>query len=405
MRANLVSIQAIIVCLLVAIFYCYEYFLRVLPSVLTTQLMAQYKLSYAGVGAVVATYYLTYMLAQIPVGIILDKYGPRKSLSFACIICALGTILFGITNSTLIASIGRGLVGFGSAFAFVGFLKVCAQWLPHSIYGFMVGLCMLLGMVGAIGGEYLGDLLLEFMSMNGVLQLAAILGLVLAIILFLYVQSPAPTSTTTPSFKKVLTNMWHGFLNKDLWLLGMIGCFTFAPLSSFAEMWSVPFFKELGLTGQQAALTSSMVFLGFGVGGPVWGYVSDYFKARMQCLFIGALGASCFAAIAILLDNLTLGTLKLACFFLGLFTSSEVLIFAKANDLSDANNNATNLSIVNMIVMLGGIVMQPLVGYIIDLKFAPVTSYRYGLLPVIIGLFLASLISLYFLRSEQKTNH
>src|SRR6185295_8837904 len=80
-----------LICGLGALYYCYEYFLRICPSVMTHELMRQYNLSGVEVGSLSACYYHAYVPMQILVGLLMDRFGPRRLLTFACFLCAVGT--------------------------------------------------------------------------------------------------------------------------------------------------------------------------------------------------------------------------------------------------------------------------------------------------------------------------
>ena len=118
------------ICLIGALFYSYEYFLRIMPSVMSAKLMAHFNIEAGALGIFVAIYYWAYVPLQLPVGLLHDRFGPRRLLTFACLLCVVGTYMFGISHSIYIAATGRLFVGIGSAFAFVGVLKLASIWLP-----------------------------------------------------------------------------------------------------------------------------------------------------------------------------------------------------------------------------------------------------------------------------------
>src|SRR5580700_7715839 len=144
-----------VICGLGALYYCYEYLLRITPSVMTQELMRMYHLTATEVGLFTAYYYHAYVPLQIVVGLLMDRYGPRRLLTFACMLCAVGTYLFGSGYSLHIAEAGRFLVGFGSAFAFVGALKLATIWLPPHRFALISGIITCLGMMGAMIGDIL----------------------------------------------------------------------------------------------------------------------------------------------------------------------------------------------------------------------------------------------------------
>jgi MFS family permease len=141
------------ICGLGALFYSYEYLLRIAPSAMENSLRAHFNLSATGFGMVSSIYYLAYVPMQLPVGVLLDRYGPRRLLTLACLICVVGTFIYTSTHVDWIAAIGRFLVGFGSAFAFVGVLKLATIWLPENRLAMVAGITSALGTVGAMLGD------------------------------------------------------------------------------------------------------------------------------------------------------------------------------------------------------------------------------------------------------------
>ncbi len=114
-----------IICAIGALFYCYEFILRIVPGVLQSELSAAFgNVSASTFGQIAALYYFAYSPMQLPVGMLMDRFGPRRLLTLACLCCTLGSYLFSYSTFLWIAGMGRFLVGFGSAFAFVGVLSL-----------------------------------------------------------------------------------------------------------------------------------------------------------------------------------------------------------------------------------------------------------------------------------------
>ena len=150
---EIITIIGWLICGLGAIFYSYEYLLRIAPSVMEPALREHFDLSATGFGLLSSIYYFAYVPMQLPVGVLLDRYGPRRLLTFACLICVIGTLLFTGTTVFWIAATGRFLVGFGSAFAFVGVLKLATIWLPENRLAMVSGMTSALGAIGAMLGD------------------------------------------------------------------------------------------------------------------------------------------------------------------------------------------------------------------------------------------------------------
>lgn len=369
---------AFLMCLLGAIFYCYEYYLRVAPSVMQSELQQAYHVSQSGLGAMVAYYYLAYVPLQIPVGIMMDRIGPRRILTFACLACAVGTYFFAGTNMSWVAKLGRFLVGFGSAFAYVGVLKIADIWLPKRYFAMMAGLTTALGMFGAISGEIL---MAKFVNLTGwrqALYSSAFMGFVLAFILWAFIRDQSDREFMTRGRashggKSLSIELLEVVKNKQLWINGIIGCLMFLPLTAFAEFWAVSYLETAGLNKEYAALGSAMVFFGFGLGGPIWGRMSDFIESRRRPLMLGAI-LSAFAAGIILYANISIIFILFAMLIIyGFCASAQILVFAVANDQSSPGMGATAVSFTNFLVMLGGFALQPMVGVILDI-FQEVSS-------------------------------
>src|SRR5438034_508237 len=117
------------VCIIGMLFYCYNYFIRVSPGLMQSDLMQNLHITASQFGYLAAFYYYAYTPMQIPVGMIYDRYGARLVLFFACLIAVMGLNVFINADTYSMACVGRFLIGFGMAFAYIGVLKVASVWL------------------------------------------------------------------------------------------------------------------------------------------------------------------------------------------------------------------------------------------------------------------------------------
>lgn len=136
-----------------AAFFFSEYFARVAPSVMVPELMQSFHVKALSLGALSAFFYYAYVAMQIPVGALVDRYGSHRLLTVAAALCGISCLLFSMAQTLLIAELGRLLMGFSAAFAFVGALKLATVWFPASRFGLLSGLTQALGMAGAAVGE------------------------------------------------------------------------------------------------------------------------------------------------------------------------------------------------------------------------------------------------------------
>lgn len=360
---------ALSMCALGMLFYFYEYYLRVAPSVMNAELRAFFGLGEAQFGFLAACYYYAYTPMQIPVGMMMDRFGPRRILTFACFLCAVGTYLFAATPYLFLAQIGRFIVGFGSAFAYVGVLKIANVWLPKKYFALMAGICTTLGMFGAIIGEIAMNYGVEIFGWQSTLYYSALVGILLMIALWIVLREEQETATTPlsshPSHIK-FDGLKEMIVSPQLWITGVIGCLTFFPISGFSEIWAISFLQAAGMTKTEAALGSSMVFLGFATGGPLWGIVSDWIQSRRIPLIMGSFVSAALMALAVFIPTASLWWMYPLLFFSAFFASVEILIFAVSNDFSKPKVSATAIAFANTVVMIGGAFLPVLIGEVLD---------------------------------------
>lgn len=416
-KESSVALMALLMCVVGGVFYCYEYYLRVAPSIIQPELMTTYGISQAGLGTLIAYYYLAYVPLQLPVGLMMDYWGPRRVLTAACVLCACGTYIFAFSKLLWCAKAGRFMVGFGSAFAYVGVLKIANLWLPKRYFAMVAGFCTALGMLGAISG---GVIMARFINITGWQQAffsASFVGVILAFVLWFSIRDNSDHEISDLGRASHQGNtIWIELLEviktKQLWINGLIGCLTFIPLTAFAEFWAVSYLEQLGLSKEFAALGASMVFIGYALGGPIWGRSSDLMKSRRKPLMMGS---SLAAAIALLVLNVNIQQAQVLfglLFLLGFFASTQILVFAVGEDICRPGMSATTVSFTNFLVMLGGMALQPLVGIILDTlqsigingeAIIAAADFKIALLIMPIGLILAAILSL--LLKESYTQH
>lgn len=365
-----------LICTLGALFYCYEYLLRIAPSVMTSDLMQAYHINATVFGNLAAFYYYAYTPMQLPVGMLMDRYGPRRLLTFACLACALGSYLFGHAFHLQLAQVGRFMVGFGSAFAFVGVLKLATIWLSPRRFALVSGLATSLGMIGGMVGVIYLTSLVNSLGWRATVLWSALVGVALALAIFFVIRdqsggvNPHVTDTAYTDFKSVLVGAIKIFKKPQMWLCGIVGAVLYLSLSAFAELWGIPYLKAAqGLTNQQAAVSVSMVFLGWTLGGPFVGWVSDAISRRLLPVIIGSMGGAITISLLLFFPGLSISSVNGLLFLFGVFSSAEIIVFAIARESCPAALSASALAIVNMLIMFGGVLFQPLTGYFLDLSW------------------------------------
>ncbi len=371
-------VRAWLIWVIAAIFYAYEFFIRVSPAVMVPDLMQAFNVDAALLGSLSAFYYYAYASMQIPVGILLDNYGIRQLLTGAAFMVTVGSIVFATTDQLWLADVGRVLMGIGSAFSFVGCLKLANNWFPARQLAIIIGLTNMLGVLGAVSAEAPLSMLVLHFGWRSTMIYVGLIGAVLALLLRLIVRDDpraigCPSDTTGTGDSPKNTHLLSGLLliikSPKTWLAAIYGGMIVAPIAAFTELWSVPFFKAVDhIPTTKAALISSMVFIGVAIGGPIIGWLSGLLKRRKPLMLIGNLGALICLSIIIYIPNLMLPVIIILLFLFGFCSSSMLLVFAINTEINPNWVSGVVIGFTNMVVMIGGTLFQPLVGWLLDLS-------------------------------------
>ncbi|MFM2322754.1 MAG: hypothetical protein RLZZ225_907 [Pseudomonadota bacterium] len=369
------SLLATIICILASCFYMYEFILQVSPAVMTNQLINDLGLNAITLGTVAAFYYYSYTPMQLPAGFLFDRFGPRRLLTGAILICALGAFLFGSTSSIAVASAGRFLMGMGSAFSFIGTLVLISRWFPSGYFAFLTGLVELMSSVGAIVGEAPLTIAVEHWGWRQTIIILGIVGVILALLVWFIVRdSPEAVSKghrfQITSKKTMLQSFRQVAANNQTWFVALYSFMVWAPITAFAALWGVPFLVvAYGISTEAASTACTMIWLAIGIGCPLLGWWSDKVNLRgMPLKFAASLGV--FGLVPIIyMPHLPLVWLYICLFLLGLAASGQSLAFGVVKDNNHSSVAGTAMGINNMATVAGGALFQPIIGILLHLNW------------------------------------
>ena len=406
---------------LAALFYCYEYLLRVAPSVMNAELMAHYQINDFQLGSLTAYYYYIYAPMQLPVGLLVDRYGPKRLMIFACLCCAVGAYFFVCSHSLFIAKFGRFLVGLGSSFAFVGVLKLATIYLPKNHFAVVSGMTMALGQLGAMLGDVLLTVMIKYDGWQKASIHAAIFGLVLTFALIATFRIRTRQNDETddmprqqPNSREVIKGFVELAQNKELWKTSIMGCLLWVPIVVFAEYLGIDYLKTVfNLSSSQAAMANSMIFIGMASGGPLVTTLSNRLQSRLLPIKVGCIiSALCMSAV-LCIPGMPTALLFMFLYLTGLTTSTQVIVFPMAEEIANKGNAGTALALTNMLVMISGIIFQPFTGYLLNttqigdsVHIASDFQFALGYIPlaIISTLFVALITKETYKRSDRFDN-
>jgi len=364
-----------------ALFYMLGFFQRVAPAVMTEELMRDFNISAAALGNLSGFYFYSYLIMQIPTGILADTWGPRRLLTLGALVAGTGILLFALAPQIIWAYIGRFLVGGSVAVAFVGCLKVSTSWFPPHYFAMISGTALLTGLVGAILAGTPLRLLMNFFSWRTLFLLSAAVSFLIGGAIWVFVRdfpsekgyadfAASARASDKKSRRQLIGGIFEVFKHKNTTPLffvpgGIVGC-----LLTFCGLWGVPFLKaHYGLPTHQAAALTSAALVAWGVGGPFFGWLSDR-VGRRKSVYIAGYAVMLFGcSVVFFVPGLPLPVLIAALILTGFSAGCVILTFAFAKESVPVSLAGTISGVMNMGHMIGPTLMQPAVGWMLDLKW------------------------------------
>ncbi len=355
---------------LAALAFGYAFFQRVTPSVMVDELMREFAVGAAVLGNLSALYFYAYAGLQVPVGMMLDRWGPRRMLTVAALIAGVGSVLFGIAGSIEEAYLGRFLVGVGSSVGFVASMKLAATWFPTHRFALLSGTAMFVAMAGGVAGQAPLAAAVEDFGWRAVLVAAAALAAVLAIANWAVVRD-RPAGVATPA---ITTTAWADLgatlRRRQNWFMFAYCGLMSAPLLAYATLWGVPYLMEaFAISRTEAALSTSFMLIGGAVGGPLTGWASDAMRRRKPPMIAAAAMATLLWLVMLFGPELSLTATRALLVITGMATGGMVVSYAAAREHSPSHLAGAAVGLVNMAAVGGGALLQPIVGLLLDFNW------------------------------------
>lgn len=330
---------------------------------MTDVLMKDFDTTAAGVGVISGFYFYAYTLMQIPVGILYDRYSPRKLLALANFICALGAILFTQTSWVGIACFARFAMGFGSSFAFVAVIVFVNRWFKPVYFATLIGLAQLMSSIGAVSAEAPLEVAVHYIGWKETMVYIAVFGIILGCLTFFFVHDgDTELNTQQSTWKNEWEKLCKLFQSSQTWAVGAYTFFVWSPITAFAGLWCVPFIREVyGMDNFNASLYAIIIWVAVGVASPIAGMISDYFKNRKTVLALSAL-LGVISSIVMIYFPSNRFMLAICLSLIGIAAGGQALSFAVVNDNNEPHFVGTASGINNMATVAGGALFQPLVG-------------------------------------------
>jgi len=353
-----------------ALFVVFNYIQQVVPNIIAVDLSHAFKATGSTLGTIAASYFYAYAILQIPVGLIVDRYGTRRPLVIAILVAGLGTLAFSWAQSSGSAQIARLVMGASSAFSFIGCLKLVEEWFPPSRFSTLAGMTNTAGMVGAASGAPVAVLVHSI----GWREAVAWMGgseLVLAFLVFLVVRDQQESNNPAepkPSDEMATTagGMFGLLANPYVWINAVYATSISLVFVAFGGLWGASYIQKVyDLNAVAAAGTGSLLFLGGIAGSLFFGWYSDYLGRRKIPMVLAGVGALTTMACLLYVPGIPLTEFKAGLFLVGFFSSANIISYAVARDLYP-RLAGFSIGLLSTCFYAGSASSQPLVGMLLD---------------------------------------
>ena len=356
--------------------YFLSYLYRTVNAIIAPDLVREFSLGPAELGLLTSSYFLTFALFQLPLGILLDRYGPRRVNACLLTFAAIGAALFGLADGAGWLTLGRALIGLGASGCLMSSIKVFTLWFPLDRLATLNGWLLSCGGLGALSASKPAEELLRVASWHSVFLALAALTFAAAAAIFLIV--PERAAPHAPQSLGESLRSLPAILGKaNFWRLGLIVIAGQGVFMSLQSLWIAPWLKDVaGLARAQIGTHLLMAALGMMLGAALWGTVADWLSRRgVDTVKVVLAGVGANLLILVLLAfGVTSGTLAMV-FGLTLFGQVQPLVYAILSKEFPLELSGRVISTLNFLVFLSAFAVQWGTGLIINLWPVQAGSY------------------------------
>ncbi len=352
-----------IVCFTASFFFFYEFVQGNMFASIADNIMYDFHIQADKMTYLSSVYYLSNVIFLFVAGMLLDRFSTRNTILLWMFLCVISTFVLAYTHSFYCALFCRFVMGVGSAFCFLGPIRIASRWFPPKRMALVTGAIVTMGMAGGMLAQFPLTKLVLLVGWRDSMMAVGWLGVLMWVAMVFFIKEKSrPTVLHKSHDISFFSLAKKAYLNSETLLVALYASLMNMAVAVFgAMMGSLYLMQRLGVDKEDASLVNSMLFLGAIIGGPFIGWCSDKLGLRTLPMKFGAI-ASLLTVLAILYLPVSLGAMAWLFFLLGFFTASQVISYALVAESSSPAMTATAVSIVSIMTQGGYIVYQSLFG-------------------------------------------
>ncbi len=356
-----------------ALGYFLSYLYRVVNSVIAPDLVADIGVDPSELGLLTSAYFITFAAFQLPLGVLLDRYGPRKIEAFLLIFASVGAWLFASAGSLTGLIIGRAFIGFGVSACLMAAFKAYVMWYPREQLPLINGFQMAAGGLGALAATAPVEAALVLTDWRGVFTGLAVLTLVIAAAVY-FIVPEKPVAGGPIKFSDQIRGTKSVFSSLVFWRIAPLTTLSQATFLSIQGLWAGPWLRDVaGFDRSNVAGTLFLVATAMVAGFILLGAIAERLsRCGIKPITVAIAGMSLFMMVLLLLIfEFTVASVPLWVLF-GFFGTSGILPYAVLSQSFPAHLSGRVNTALNLLVFVVAFTAQWGIGSVIEVW--PVTA-------------------------------
>lgn len=369
----------------VSIFYAYQYVLRVMPNIMLDDITLQFHIDAAVFGQFSGIYYIGYSIMHLPIGIMLDRIGPKKVMTGCILLTVIGLLPIIFADKWIYPLIGRAMIGIGSSAAILGTFKIIRMTFKEQHFPRMLSLSVMIGLIGAVYGGGPVSSLCHWLGYKVVVEIFIGMGLLLACITYLIVPEVKQVQHTG-----VIANIKTIFGHSKVMMLCCFAGLMLGPLEGFSDVWGSGFLKQAyGLNASTANYLPSMIYIGMCFGSPLLSLIAEKTGSYLGTIIVAGL-VMFLAFTALVAGMLTVTSITITFILVGMCCAYQILAIYKISTYVPDELAGLTTAIANMIIMIFGYGFHTVIGFTIHAfggtQVTRAFVYGIGVIPVTLAI-------------------
>jgi sugar phosphate permease len=381
--------------------YVASQFFRVSNAVIAPELMRTLAISQESLGVITGAFFLAFAAAQLPAGVLLDRFGPRRTMSALLVLAIAGSVTFALAEGAAGLVAGRVLMGVGCATGLMGSMVAISRWFPAARFAQLSALLFTLGGAGVLLATTPLAAIASSIGWRGAFWIMAAATGVLALLLFLVVRDAPPGHATEARRPESGAQIWQGLravlANRQLRYICAIQFVTYASVLAVVGLWAGPYYNDVhGVTGVARGNLLLVLNVATLAGVMAFSVVERWVNSRKWTIAGGAVLSILLLAVLAIVPGIGLVPATVLMVLFSLASAYVMLIHAHARAVLPDHLVGRGLTLQNLAAFLGVFVIQAASGFIVG-RFAeaggaaPEAAYRavFGFLAAAIATALA----------------